>query len=191
MLTIDEARYALKEGKIIVYPTDTVWGIGCNPFQQKSVNNLFSVKGKKENGVSILVNNIDLISEYCVTSAKQKNIIEKLFPGPVTAILKSKVEFAEGVTRNGNIAIRIPKNSTSISLAKDNPIITTSANIHGESIAKNLNEAKEIFGNSCIYLDGEKPAGVESTIIDLTKDTPKIVRIGALYGDTLEETLEY
>ena len=75
MLTIDEARYALKEGKIIVYPTDTVWGIGCNPFQQESVNTLFTVKGKKENGVSILVNNIDLISEYCVTSAKQKNII--------------------------------------------------------------------------------------------------------------------
>jgi L-threonylcarbamoyladenylate synthase len=78
MLTIDEARYALKEGKIIVYPTDTVWGIGCNPFQQESVNNLFTVKGKKENGVSILVNSINLISEYCVTSAKQKIIIEKL-----------------------------------------------------------------------------------------------------------------
>ena len=118
MLTIDEARNALKKGKIIVYPTDTVWGIGCNPFDQESVNNLFNIKGKKENGVSILVNNINSIPEYCVTNAKQKNLIEKLFPGPVTAILKSKVEFAEGVTRNGNIAIRIPKNNTSISLAK-------------------------------------------------------------------------
>ena len=189
MLTIDEARSALKKGKIIVYPTDTVWGIGCNPFDQESVNNLFNIKGKKENGVSILVNNVNLISEYCITNKTQKDIIEKLFPGPVTAILKSKVEFAKGVTRNGNIAIRIPKNNTSISLAKNNPIITTSANIHGENIAKNLNEAKKIFGNSCIYLDGEKPSGVESTIIDLTKDTPKIVRIGALYGSTLENII--
>ena len=191
MLTIDEARSALKKGKIIVYPTDTVWGIGCNPFDQESVNNLFNIKGKKENGVSILVNNVNLISEYCITNKTQKDIIEKLFPGPVTAILKSKVEFAKGVTRNGNIAIRIPKNNTSVSLAKKNPIITTSANIHGESIAKDLNEAKKIFGNSCIYLDGEKPSGVESTIIDLTKDTPKIVRIGALYGSTLENIIEY
>tara|TARA_Y100000746_G_scaffold209327_1_gene198926 strand:- start:755 stop:1330 length:576 start_codon:yes stop_codon:yes gene_type:complete len=189
MLTIDEARSALKKGKIIVYPTDTVWGIGCNPFDQESVNNLFNIKGKKENGVSILVNNVNLISEYCITNKTQKDIIEKLFPGPVTAILKSKVEFAKGVTRNGNIAIRIPKNNTSVSLAKKNPIITTSANIHGENIAKDLNEAKKIFGNSCIYLDGEKPDGVESTIIDLTKDTPKIVRIGALYGSTLENII--
>ncbi|MFL2926786.1 MAG: L-threonylcarbamoyladenylate synthase [Candidatus Poseidoniales archaeon] len=189
MLTIDEARSALKKGKIIVYPTDTVWGIGCNPFDQESVNNLFNIKGKKENGISILVNNVNLISEYCITNKTQKDIIEKLFPGPVTAILKSKVEFAKGVTRNGNIAIRIPKNNTSISLAKNNPIITTSANIHGENIAKNLNEAKKIFGNSCIYLDGEKPSGIESTIIDLTKDTPKIVRIGALYGSTLENII--
>ena len=189
MLTIDEARNALKKGKIIVYPTDTVWGIGCNPFDQKAVNNLFKIKGKKENGVSILVNNKDLISEYCVMNAKQEDIIEKLFPGSVTAILKSKVKFAEGVTRNGNIAIRIPKNNTSISLVKYGPIITTSANIHGENIAKNLNEAKKIFGNSCIYLHGEKPTGIESTIIDLTKDTPKIVRIGALYGNSLEDII--
>ena len=189
MLTIDEARSALKKGKIIVYPTDTVWGIGCNPFDQESVNNLFNIKGKKENGVSILVNNVNLISEYCITNKTQKDIIEKLFPGPVTAILKSKVEFAKGVTRNGNIAIRIPKNNTSVSLVKKNPIITTSANIHGENIAKDLNEAKKIFGNSCIYLDGEKPFGIESTIIDLTKDTPKIVRIGALYGSTLENII--
>ena len=189
MLTIDEARSALKKGKIIVYPTDTVWGIGCNPFDQKAVNNLFKIKGKKENGVSILVNNKDLISEYCIMNAKQEDIIEKLFPGPVTAILKSKVKFAEGVTRNGNIAMRIPKNNTSISLVKYTPIITTSANIHGENIAKNLNEAKKIFGSSCIYLHGEKPTGIESTIIDLTKDTPKIVRIGALYGNSLEDVI--
>ena len=76
--------------------------------------------------MSILVNNVNLISEYCITNKKQKGIIEKLFPGPFTAILKSKVDFAEGVTRNGNIAIRIPKNNTSISLAEKNPIIRIS-----------------------------------------------------------------
>ena len=61
--------------------------------------------------------------------------------------------------------------------------------MHGENIAKDLNHAKKIFGNSCIYLDGEKPGGIESTIIDLTNDTPKIVRIGALYGNTLEKII--
>ncbi len=189
MTSINEARNALKNGSVIVYPTDTVWGIGCDPFNQKSVDNLFKIKGKKEEGLSILINNKELISEYCLITKKKKTIINELFPGPVTVILKSKVNFAKGVARNGNIAIRIPNNKTSISLAKENPIITTSANIHGMNVVKNINEAREIFGNSCIYLNGEKPIGIESTIINLTGNNPKIVRIGALYGSSLEDII--
>ena len=189
MTSINEARNALKNGNIIIYPTDTVWGIGCDPFNQKSVDNLFKIKGKKEEGLSILINNKELISEYCLMTKKNKTIINKLFPGPVTVILKSKVNFAKGVARNGNIAIRIPNNKTSISLAKENPIITTSANMHGMDVVKDMNEAREIFGNSCIYLNGEEPIGIESTIINLTGKIPKIVRIGALYGSTLEDII--
>ena len=189
MTSINEARNALKNGSVIIYPTDTVWGIGCDPFNQKSVDNLFKIKGKKEEGLSILINNKELISEYCLTTTENNKIINKLFPGPVTVILKSKVNFAKGVTKNGNIAIRIPNNETSISLVKENPIITTSANIHGMDVVKNIEEARKIFGNSCIYLNGEKPIGIESTIINLTRDVPKIVRIGALYGSTLEDII--
>ena len=189
MTSISEARNALKNGSIIIYPTDTVWGIGCDPFNQKSVDNLFKIKAKKEDGLSILINDKKMIFKYCLVKEKHIKKIERLLPGPVTLILKSKTEFAKGVTKNGNIAIRIPNNKTSISLVKENPIITTSANMHGEKIAENIDDAKEAFGNSCIYLDGEMPTGIESTIIDLTKDTPKIIRIGALYGDTLEDIL--
>ena len=189
MTSINEARNALKNGNIIIYPTDTVWGVGCDPFNQKSVDNLFKIKGKKEEGLSILINNKELISKYCLITSKDKKIINKIFPGPVTVILKSKVNFAKGVTKNGNIAIRIPNNKTSISLAKENPIITTSANMHGMDVVKDMNEAREIFGNSCIYLNGEKPIGIESTIINLTGNIPKIVRIGALYGSTLEDII--
>ena len=73
MLTINEARSALKKRKIIVYPTDTVWGIGCNPFDQESVDNLFHLKGKKENGVSRLVNNLndDLAFERIINVPKR------------------------------------------------------------------------------------------------------------------------
>ena len=189
MTSISEARNALKNGSVIIYPTDTVWGIGCDPFNQKSVDNLFKIKAKKEDGLSILINDKKMISKYCLVKEKHIKKIERLLPGPVTLILKSKTEFAKGVTKNGNIAIRIPNNNTSISLVKENPIITTSANMHGEKIAENIDDAREAFGNSCIYLDGEMPTGIESTIIDLTKDMPKIIRIGALYGDTLEDIL--
>ena len=70
-----------KKAKIIVYPTDTVWGIGCNPFDQESVNNLFKIKGKKENGVSILLNNVNLIYEYCITNKSKKALLKNYFLG--------------------------------------------------------------------------------------------------------------
>lgn len=191
MTSIREARNALRNGSLIIYPTDTVWGIGCDPFNQESVDILFKIKGKKENGVSILINDKRRITEFCLVKKRYVNLIEKLLPGPVTLILKSKITFAKGVTKKDNIAVRIPNNKTSISLVKENPIITTSANLHGQKIAQNIDEARKIFGNSCIYLDGEKPTGIESTIIDLTNNTPKIIRIGALYGDSLEDILEH
>ena len=190
MISIDEARKALSDGKIIVYPTDTVWGMGCDPFDQKAIDKLFTVKGKKLDGLSIMFSHKKGIYDSCEINKKAKKIIEEFLPGPITLILKSKKEFAKGVTRNGNVAVRIPLNRTSMDLAKDMPVVTTSANLHGEKIAEDIEEAKEIFGKSCYYLDGEKPKGIESTIIDLTENEPKIARIGALYSTILEGMFE-
>ena len=190
MISIDEARKALNDGKIIVYPTDTVWGMGCDPFDQKAIDTLFTVKGKKLDGLSIMFSHKKGIYDSCEINKKAKKIIEEFLPGPITLILKSKKEFAKGVTRNGNVAVRIPLNRTSMDLAKDMPVVTTSANLHGEKIAEDIEEAKEIFGKSCYYLDGEKPKGIESTIIDLTKNEPQIARIGALYSTILEGMFE-
>ena len=190
MISIDEARKSLRDGKIIVYPTDTVWGMGCDPFNQKAIDHLFTVKGKKLAGLSIMFSHKKGIYDSCEINKKAKKIIEEFLPGPITLILKSKKEFAKGVTRDGNVAVRIPLNRTSMDLARDMPVVTTSANLHSKKIAEDIEEAKEIFGKSCYYLDGEKPKGIESTIIDLTENEPKIARIGALYSTILEGMFE-
>ena len=190
MVSINEAEKAIQNGKIVIYPTDTVWGMGCDPFNQKAVDELFKIKGKKTDGLSIILNNVNLIYDYCEVNKKAKKIVEEFLPGPITLILKSKKDFAKGVTRNGNIAIRIPLNNTARNLAANQPIITTSVNLHGKKIARNLDEAKEIFGSNCHYLDGEEPKGIESTIIDLTGNKPEITRIGALYSTILEGMFE-
>ena len=190
MVSINEAKKAIQNGKIVIYPTDTVWGMGCDPFNQKAVDELFRIKGKKRNGLSIMLNNVNLIYDFCEVNKKAKKIVDEFLPGPITLILKSKKDFAKGVTRNGNIAIRIPLNKTALDLAANQPIITTSVNLHGEKIARNLDEAKEKFGSNCHYLDGEEPKGIESTIIDLTENKPEITRIGALYSTILEGMLE-
>ena len=190
MTSIGEARKELQNGNIIIYPTDTVWGMGCDPFNQKAIDQLFNIKGKKLEGLSVMFDNIEKIYDACEINKTSKKIIKEFLPGPVTLIMKSKKKFAKGVMRNGNIAVRIPMNETSIQLAKEMPIVTTSANLHGEDIAKDIEDVKEIFGNSCFYLDGEKPKGIESTIIDLTGNKPEITRIGALYSTILEGMFE-
>ena len=190
MVSINEAEKAIQNGKIVIYPTDTVWGMGCDPFNQKAVDELFRIKGKKTDGLSIILNNIKLIYDYCEMNKMAKKIVDEFLPGPITLVLKSKKDFAKGVTKNGNIAIRIPLNNTALDLAANQPIVTTSVNLHGEKIARNLNEAKKIFGSNCHYLDGEKPKGIESTIIDLTENKPEITRIGALYSTILEGMFE-
>jgi L-threonylcarbamoyladenylate synthase len=191
MISIEEAREAIRNGEIVIYPTDTVLGMGCDPFNQTAVDKLFEIKGKQSDGLSIMLNNKKEIYNYCEVNKKYEKIISDFLPGPITLIMKSKKKFAKGVTKNGNIAIRIPLNKTANDLAKDKPVITTSANIHGEKIAVNIKEAKNIFQNNCYYLDGDKPTNIESTIIDLSKDQPEIRRIGALYSTILEGMFEF
>ena len=190
MSSMDKAKKALRNGKIIIYPTDTVWGMGCDPFNQKAIDKLFELKGKKLDGLSIMFNDKEKIYNSCEINEKYKKIIDEFLPGPITLILKSKKKFAKGVMRNGNIAVRIPMNSTSLELAEENPVVTTSANLHGKKIASDIKEAKQIFGSSCYYLEGEEPKGIESTIIDLTGKEPEIARIGALYSTILEGMFE-
>ena len=191
MISITEARKEIQNGGIVVYPTDTVWGMGCDPFNQSAVEKLFQVKGKKEDGLSIMLNHSRAIGDYCEINQAAGKIIQEFLPGPITLILRSKSNFAKGVTRDDNIAVRIPSNKTALELAKEGPVVTTSANEHNSEIAKNMDEAIQTFGSQCVYLDGEKPAGVESTIIDLTKDKPEIKRIGALYSSILEGIIEF
>jgi L-threonylcarbamoyladenylate synthase len=191
MISIEEAREAIRNGKIVIYPTDTVLGMGCDPFNQTAVDKLFKIKGKQSDGLSIMLNNKKEIYNYCEVNKKYEKIISDFLPGPITLIMKSKKNFAKGVTKNGNIAIRIPLNKTANDLAKDRPVITTSANIHGEKIAVNIKEAKILFQNNCYYLDGDKPTNIESTIIDLSKNRPEIRRIGALYSTILEGMFEF
>jgi L-threonylcarbamoyladenylate synthase len=191
MISIEEAREAIRNGKIVIYPTDTVLGMGCDPFNQTAVDKLFKIKGKQSDGLSIMLNNKKEIYNYCEVNKKYEKIISDFLPGPITLIMKSKKNFAKGVTKNGNIAIRIPLNKTANDLAKDRPVITTSANIHGGKIAVNIKEAKILFQNNCYYLDGDKPTNIESTIIDLSKDRPEIRRIGALYSAILEGMFEF
>ncbi len=167
----------LKNKGIIVYPTDTVYGIGCIAEDKETVERLIKIKERSPNkSLSVLFSDMDMIEKYVEISDKQKEILIKHLPGPYTFILKEKIHFDWNKT--GKIAVRVPEyffiRKVVSMLGK--PIITTSANISGDKAPYSFTQINPkiiekvelvINGGTTLY---KKP----SKIIDLT--TGKIIR---------------
>ncbi len=177
-VSIEKAILHLEKGGIVIYPTDTLWGMGCNAFDKNAVEKLIKIKGKVEEGMSVVIPTIEDAKIICNITKYDENIISDNVPGPFTFILRANSKFPKGVCRNGRIGIRIPENLTAISLSEKFPIISTSANRHGEKTAKNIEEAKKIFGDEVLYLNGEEPMGIQSTVINLNKGEVEVIRQG-------------
>ena len=180
-VNIEKAILHLEGGGIVVYPTDTLWGIGCNALNENGVKRLIKIKGKIEGGMSVIIPKIETVKKICEVSERDEKILRDNLPGPFTFIMKVKSKFPKGVCRNERIGIRIPNNKTALKLSAKFPIISTSANKHGEATVKNIKEAKEIFGNEILYLEGEEPLGFQSTIINLDEGEVEVIRKGMGY----------
>ena len=180
-VSIEEAILYLEEGGIVVYPTDTLWGLGCNALNEKAVKRLMKMKGKIEGGMNIVIPTIEVVKILCKVSKKDERILSENLPGPFTFIMKARKKFPEGVCRNGRIGIRVPENKTARKLSSQFPIISTSANKHGMSSSRSIEEAELIFGNEILYLKGEDPSGIQSTIVSLDNGEVEVIRKGMGY----------
>ena len=122
---------ALNEGKIIIYPTDTVYGIGANIFDLEAVGKVYSIKKRPMNKpLSVCVSKIADIEKIAYLNEKSEKTISSLFPGPFTVILNKKEHVPSILTAEGRkIGIRIPDNKICMELSKEFPITTTSANL--------------------------------------------------------------
>jgi len=165
---------ALKAGKLIVYPTDTVYGLGADALNERAVDLVYGVKQRpRDQPISILVADFEMLYEYANASSEQKKRIEEKLPGPYTFILEPKKKLP---VSTDNIGFRIPKHwCTKIAKELGRPITTTSANIHRLETPATITELRKAFGDKIdVYIDGGRLVGKPSTIIDLT--TSKIVR---------------
>jgi len=159
---------ALKAGKLVVYPTDTVYGLGADALNERAVDLVYEVKQRpRDQPISILVADFEMLYEYAHVSGEQKKTIEEKLPGPYTFILEPKQKLS---VSNGNIGFRIPKHwCTKIAKELGRPITTTSANIHGREVPATITEMRKTFGEKIeVYIDGGTLAGKPSTVIDLT-----------------------
>ncbi|MGL5988570.1 L-threonylcarbamoyladenylate synthase [Cetobacterium sp.] len=189
-------KKTLEQDGIIIYPTDTVYGVAANINSIEGLKKVYSAKERNYDSPLIaLLSKVEYIEKIAVVTENKKSIIKKLakefWPGALTIILDKKDNVPEIMVSGGKtVGVRIP----ALKLAQDiieyigGVLPTTSANISGELTPRSYEELNEKFKSRVdIIIDGGKtPLGIESTILDLTKPIPVIIREGAIKRETIE-----
>jgi len=176
---LDEEEFASKveDGKIFIYPTDTIYGIGCDATNETSVLRLRNIKRQHDRPLSILVPSVDWIKENCVITDEVKAWLKKL-PGPYTLVLKlkNKEAVAKSVNDSGSVGVRLPNHYiTKFVNLLGFPIITTSANIAGKSFMTSLDDLDSGIKNKVdFFVDEGEIVGRPSTIVFLDKEKVEI-----------------
>jgi len=177
---ISKAINVLADGGVILYPTDTVYGLGANIFDNSAVRRVFEIKKRSFlKPLSILVSDVETIDLVAKISLGQKNTIESYLPGPYTFILNKQKIVPRYITGGlVNVGVRVPDCELACRLASIFPITTTSANISDDEVLSNPHEILEQLDCEVdLVIDvGDLNSGKSSTIIDLTAFKPKIIR---------------
>lgn len=191
-LELQEAAQALKEGKTVIFPTETVYGIGANCLNNEAVANIFAAKGRvSDNPLIVHISNIQMLDEIvCDITELERKLMAKFWPGPLTIILKKKEQVPNIVTANlDTVGVRFPSNKIAqelISLANV-PIAAPSANISGKPSGTNIHDIKAEFDGLVDYIidGGQTDIGLESTVILVKDETINILRPGKITKEDL------
>lgn len=174
---LKKASEILKSGGVVIFPTDTVYGIGCRFDLPGSVNRIRQIKGTpREQSFPVLVASASQVKKIAIINPQAKKLIDKYWPGGLTIIMKLRKE-------NGKIGFRLPSSSVAKSLIRKVgvPIIGTSANFHGKPAPKSYQDLDPEFIKLADYVvKGKCEGGIESTVVDTTVNPPKILRQGAI-----------
>jgi len=184
----EAALAAIAAGGIVLYPTDTLYGIGCDATNAVAVKKLRALKQRdSDKPLSILVSDFAMLSRFCALTHEQEKILHELLPGPYTFILPLKERLP--VSNELEVGVRVPEHAFMRAVAKSAgiPIVTTSANLSGEKDAAEISGvAREIMEGCDLAIDGGKCKYAQgSTVIDLVR--MKVLRKGAVReGDKIE-----
>lgn len=179
---IKQAVEILKTCGVIVYPTDTIYGFGCDIFCKTAVERIYKIKKKKSTGFSFICPNLNEISKYAIVSDYAFKIMKKLLPGPYTFVFKAtKYVPKELIPNKKTVAIRIPDNQICLKLVEmlGNPIITTSVNIAAEPHFSDPLQIEREFGDQVdLIIDAGTLKNEPSSVVDLSGDAPVVIREG-------------
>ena len=173
------------DGGVVVYPTDTVYGVGCDPFNDKAVQRVYDIKERKENPLPVLCNSMDSIARLVDIGTKGYQIGESFWPGPLTIVAPLKNSRIPSILTSGkeSLAVRIPNLRCTLDLitACGGHLVGTSANRSGAPTPVTAQDVKAVLDGYDVIVDGgETNLKMESTIIEVIDDGIKILREGSL-----------
>ena len=186
----------LKEGKTVIFPTETVYGLGANALDESAVSKIYEAKGRpSDNPLIVHIYDKKQVNDLAKSiSEKAKLVMDKFWPGPITIIFKKK-DIVPMRTSGGldTVAIRMPSNPVAKALLEEVklPIAAPSANISGRPSPTKGKHVYEEMNNRVdgIILGGDCTFGLESNVLDLTNDTPIILRPGSITKEDLEKVI--
>jgi L-threonylcarbamoyladenylate synthase len=192
---IKAAAFLLREGGVVVYPTETVYGLGCIPSDPDAAQRICEIKQRADKPLPLICSDIEAVKKIVKMNTAAEKLAAKFWPGPLTMVLPAKVKYNKWVTHGATtLGLRVTEHPVAQKLAKyaGGVIVSTSANISGDEPAKSAKEAREIFGNKVdIIIDGgSSPRSESSTVVDLSGDEVRLLRKGPISGDQIMETLQ-
>ena len=193
---IKKASDLIKNGELVAFPTETVYGLGADGLKENACKKIFEAKGRPSDNPLILhISNISMLYNLVENvDPKSKKLIDKCWPGPLTIIFKKSKIIPNIITAGlDTVAIRFPSNKIAQSLieASNTPIAAPSANISGRPSPTRADDVyNDMNGKINLILDGgESDIGIESTVIDMSEDIPTILRPGFFTFEFIKEIL--
>jgi L-threonylcarbamoyladenylate synthase len=204
MFDIQEAAQKLKDGFLVAFPTETVYGLGADATNQKSVARIFEIKNRPiDHPLIVHLSSIEQLRDWAIDIPNYANKLANAFwPGPMTLILKRNITAKDFVTGGQEtVGIRIPNHKTALTLLEEfrkigsGAIAAPSANKFGKVSPTSFEHVKSEIGKDLsqddLILDGgQSLVGIESTIIDCTGPSPKVLRPGAITDKLIEDVTE-
>lgn len=194
--TIQDAIDVLRAGELVVYPTETFYGVAADPSSKSALKRLFAIKGR-DAAKTVAMIAADTRSAFSLArevSPIARRLAECFWPGPLTLVLPAAAQIApELVGVSGGVGVRVSSHPTARALAAgfERPITATSANRAGESPAKTLADARKALGNKVkVYLEGGTlRTSAPSTVLEVAGDRWRIIREGAVSGRQIAAAL--
>ncbi len=187
------AAEVLRAGGIVLYPTDTVYGLGVDAFSDSAVATLYALKGREAlKTTHAIVSNMEMIEVCAEIDELSRNLIARYMPGPLTLVLNKKAGIVNGIARDrSTIGLRMPNNSfcTAMTEAFGGPVTTTSANRSGETPLHSITEILSRLGNEHVdfVVDaGVLPEKLPSTVVDVSGEKAVILREGPISRSEIE-----